>query len=548
MVETQVGQKALIEILPDQPGDVPYTCANISIAFQELGYNATFPTSVGVAKTVEWYLATYLPPSTATPADAAVTSTTGVRRKLASQSSPEEAFPDFSWLDEAVDEDGVPIKRPLPRRRLLSSPTVQRNDDRKTVLVTGGTKFLGSHLVDALLDRGDRVVLLDQLEITEQSRYNLNLLLQQYGESGRVMVHLGNLTDAAFLRAVFDMEAPQWVCHVTGTDGDGLSFNESIEIVEQTIDPTLHLLDLSKGKRHGGFDVENFVIVGSSKVYGDRSNDHSLLLDEEDRVDAPLTPFAASKKSEELLAYTYHHLYDIPISILRVDAMFGPRHDLHSKSFDQFHQFLQNTTTASSSTAAADKVDVVDVDNWVYVGDVVTALLSALDHQHGYEIFNVGGRNCPQTLRSVFQTMDTLFLGGAPGEGSPQRQPCLSMEKTKQKLQFKPSVTLLEGVMETIQWHRELFDYSRFFSVASMSINPFASSTSRTRSNSRINKSYSSVVHYTSAAVPKNKRRGYGIMRDIACFQWAIVVVVVLYRSYKHHNSKSPRGRSLSPV
>jgi nucleoside-diphosphate-sugar epimerase len=514
MVETRIGKKAIVEVLPDQPGDVPYTCANISIASRVLGYNASFPTDVGVAKTVEWYLETYPPSAAASPS--------ANMRKLQRSS---RIKPSLTTLLHDVDDDSVPRERPR-RRKLLGY--MQRDDVRKTVLVSGGTRFLGSHVVEALLDRGDRVILVDQMELTDQNRYNLDRLLEQYGENDRMMVHLGNLTDATFLRAVFEIEAPQWICQLAGPVEDSMSFNESIETVEQIINPTLHLLEMSKGKRHGGFDVENFVILGSSKVYGDRTNDYGLSLpNEEDRVDAPLTPYAASKKSEELLSYTYHHLYDIPTSILRVDSMFGPRHDLHSRSFDQFHIFLQNAATMSATGAAEE--DIPD-DNWIYVGEVVTALLSALDHQHDYEIFNVAGSNCPHTFHSVFRLLGNTSLGIPAVEGDRRRKPCLSMEKTKQKLQHKPSVTHLEGTIVTIKWHRELF--SRI-SVASE--NPFASmarSSGSTKSNSS--------VHYITGAKVK---QGWGFMRDIAYFQWAVVIALVLYRSLRHQN-RSPRGRS----
>lgn len=489
MIENKLGKKANIEILPDQPGDVPYTCANVSIAYHELGYNASFPTAAGVGKTVEWFRETY-PSGTAS---------TARRRKLQS-----------SAADTAImfdDTDGLHDK-PIERRRLQ---IIERNEEKKTILVTGGTIFVGSHVVEALLDRGDRVVLVDCLNSTEQSKHNLNHLVQQYGDSGRVIVYLGNMNDRAFLRDVFERERPKWIFHLAGETEDRMTFEDSIGIVERSIDPTLQLLELSKGKSYGGFDVENFVILGSAKVYGrDLNHETATFLQEEDRVDAPMSPFAASKKGEELLAFTYHHLYDIPVSILRVASIYGPRHDFASQSFDLFHKFLQNLTSEAS-----------DDSSWVYVGDVTSALLSSIDRPIGYEIINVGGRNCPESLETVFQMMDKNLLGIASSNGNPQA--CLSMEKARQSLSFRSSFTLLEGVMETIKWHRSLFDYSQ---------------TSIRFQNSKL--------HQPLIQFPNSGRggRGWGIMRNFAYIQWTIVLMVVAFRFSK---ARSTRDRSPRP-
>lgn len=487
MIESQVGKKAKIEILPDQPGDVPYTCANVSSAYRALGYNASFPTAIGVGKTVDWFKETYRPGN--------ISATR--RRSL----QPLDTF-----LIPLLEEINEPYKERDDRRRLEN---VERNEERKTVLVTGGTMFIGSHVVDALLDRGDRVVLVDNLNTTEQNKHNLNLLVQQYGDSGRVIVHLGDLTDAAFLRKIFQTEQPEWICHLAGETEDQTTFDFAINSVESNVEPTLHLLELSKGKVNGGFDVKNFVILSSAKVYGERKNTETLLA-EDDGVDSPLSAFAASKKSEELLAFTYHHLYEIPVSILRVDSMYGPRHDSKSKSFDLFHNFLQNQTSEAK-----------DDSNWVYVGDVTSALLSSIDRPVGYEIYNVGGRNCPGSLKQVFQMMDKNLLG--IGSSSSVPQACLSKKKAEEVLYFRPSFTMFEGVMETIKWHRGLFDYSR------TSI-PFRNTN---------------LYNTALPAVGGRGRRGWGILRSIACTQWTIVVLVVLRRFYK---ARPQRGRSPSPI
>merc|ERR1712157_210673 len=153
----------------------------------------------------------------------------------------------------------------------------------KKVLVTGGAGFVGSSTAAFLLERGDSVVVVDEMNdyydvrIKEQ---NLRRLRDICPDKERLAIYKGDICDEKFMRDLFEKEKPEWVCHMAARAG---------------VRPSVH---------------------GGSK---------STFFSEEEAVDNPVSPYAASKKACELLAYTYHHLYGLNVTGLRFFTVYGPR-------------------------------------------------------------------------------------------------------------------------------------------------------------------------------------------------------------------------------
>jgi len=190
----------------------------------------------------------------------------------------------------------------------------------KKVLVTGGAGFIGSNVAEKLLARGDDVVIVDEMNDyydVKIKETNLRLLQEAYPETHRLSIYRGDICDEEFMTRIFETEQPKWVCHMAARAGVRPSIQDPFVYIHSNIKGTTQLMELSH--RYG---IENFVFASSSSVYGGSS---SCYFSEDENVDNPVSPYAASKKACELLAYTYHHLYQLNVSGLRFFTVYGPR-------------------------------------------------------------------------------------------------------------------------------------------------------------------------------------------------------------------------------
>lgn len=193
-------------------------------------------------------------------------------------------------------------------------------EKQKVVLVTGGAGFIGSHVADILLARGDRVIVVDEMNDYYDVRLkqaNLELLYNKYEDKDTLAIYRGDICDVDFIGDVFERERPTHVCHLAARAGVRASIIDPYIYVHSNIEGTTRLLDLARQ-----YECANFVYASSSSVYGSSSNE---LLSESDVVEKPVSPYAATKKACELLAYTFHHLYGLNCTGLRFFTVYGPR-------------------------------------------------------------------------------------------------------------------------------------------------------------------------------------------------------------------------------
>ena len=190
----------------------------------------------------------------------------------------------------------------------------------KKVLVTGGAGFIGSHVAEFLLARGDDVIIVDEMNDYYDlgiKHDNLRRLQSLYPSEERLSIHIGDVCDADFMLCIFEQQRPKWVCHMAARAGVRPSIQDPFIYIHSNITATTHLMDLSRR-----FGVENFVFASSSSVYG---SSKSTFFSEDETVDQPSSPYAATKKACELLAFTYHHLYKLNVTGLRFFTVYGPR-------------------------------------------------------------------------------------------------------------------------------------------------------------------------------------------------------------------------------
>ena len=344
-------------------------------------------------------------------------------------SSIQSAAAEASWENEEIVEPHVGYKK---------------------VLVTGGAGFIGSSVAEYLLERGDDVVIVDEMNDyydVSLKEANLKLLVQKYG-SQRVAIYRGDICDAALMTQVFETERPQWVCHMAARAGVRPSINDPYIYIHSNIEGTTRLMELSHR-----FGVQNFVFASSSSVYG---GSKSTFFSEDEVVDNPVSPYAASKKACELLAYTYHHLYNLNVSGLRFFTVYGPRGRPDMAPF----KFIDRVSRGVELQQFGDGSSSRD---YTYIDDIVSGVVAAIDRPYPYQIFNLGkgsGTSLKEFIdlvqKHVGKKAIIKILPDQPGDVP---YTCADVSKAERLLGYKSQVSFEEGIRRTAAWYKEAFDH-----------------------------------------------------------------------------------------
>jgi len=324
---------------------------------------------------------------------------------------------------------------------------IQPHTGHKKVLVTGAAGFIGSWVADFLLGRGDDVVIVDELndyydvKIKEK---NLKGLRSQYPDEKRLSIYKGDICDENFMLSVFEKERPEWVCHMAARAGVRPSIQDPFVYIHSNIKGTTQLMELSHK-----FGVKNFVFASSSSVYG---GSESTFFSEDESVDNPVSPYAASKKACELLAYTYHHLYKLNVSGLRFFTVYGPRGRPDMAPF----KFIDRVTRGIEIQQFGDGTSSRD---YTYISDIVDGVVRAIDRPHEYEVFNLGkgdGTSLKEFIDLVQKhTGKEAIIKVMPDQPGDVPYTCADVSKAYQMLGYKSKVPFEEGIRRTAKWYKE---------------------------------------------------------------------------------------------
>mmetsp|Transcript_24296 Transcript_24296/g.39494 ORF Transcript_24296/g.39494 Transcript_24296/m.39494 type:complete len:430 (-) Transcript_24296:162-1451(-) len=315
----------------------------------------------------------------------------------------------------------------------------------KKVLVTGGAGFVGSSTAAHLLARGDAVVIVDEMNDYYDVRIkeaNLRRLRAMCPDKKRLTIYKGDICDEEFMLALFEKERPQWVCHMAARAGVRPSIQDPYVYIHSNIRGTTHLMELSHK-----FGVKNFVFASSSSVYGGSKN---TFFSEDENVDNPVSPYAASKKACELLAYTYHHLYKLNVTGLRFFTVYGPRGRPDMAPF----KFIDRVSRGMEIQQFGDGSSSRD---YTFIEDIVAGVVRAIDRPYPYEVFNLGkgsGTSLKEFIdiveKHVGKKVIKKIMPDQPGDVP---YTCADVSKAYDLLGYRATVPFDEGIRRTVRWY-----------------------------------------------------------------------------------------------
>ena len=332
------------------------------------------------------------------------------------------------------------------------------------VLVTGAAGFIGSHLSERLLARGDEVLGYDNLNAYYDPALKEARLARLMPQDGFSFVR-ASLEDRAALEAAFDDFRPQRVVNLAAQAGVRYSLENPHAYIESNIVGFLNILEAC---RHCG--IEHLVYASSSSVYG---ANRKLPFAVEDSVDHPVSLYAASKKANELMAHTYSHLFGLPTTGLRFFTVYGPwgRPDMALFLF-------------TKKILAGEPIDVFNhghhTRDFTYVDDIVEGVIRTLDRVPGpdpaydplaptpasslapYRVYNIGNHQPVQLLRYIEVLEDCLgrkaekrLLPMQPGD-VPDTE--ADVEALRRDTGYSPATPIETGVRRFVEWYRAFYD------------------------------------------------------------------------------------------
>ncbi len=314
-----------------------------------------------------------------------------------------------------------------------------------TILITGVAGFIGSQLAEKLILEGHRVVGIDNFDpFYPRALKERNLEKLKGGR--RFVFHEADIADASLPNIVsesFDM-----VIHIAAKAGVLPSVNDPMAYVRTNILGSQNMLELMRAK-----GCRKMLFASSSSIYG---NNKKVPFGEEDAVNEPISPYAATKRSCELINHAYHHLHNFDIINLRFFTVYGPRQrpDLAINKFTRLIDNDKPVTMYGDGSTARD---------YTFVQDTIRGIRQAMDfimtQDNVYEIVNLGNKS-PIKLTDLINTLYDL-LGKEPNIEQLPMQPgdvditFADISKAKALFGYDPQTTLKDGLQQFIDWYHE---------------------------------------------------------------------------------------------
>jgi len=313
-----------------------------------------------------------------------------------------------------------------------------------TILVTGGAGFIGSHLCERLLSDGVKVICLDNFD----SFYDPDIKIKNAEGMTKKFQDLfelvtGDIRNPDHLKGIFQKNRVDFVIHLAARAGVRPSIADPLLYQNVNIRGTIVLLEACKA-----YKIKNFIFASSSSVYGENQR---VPFTEEDLDIQPVSPYGATKRSGELLCYSYHHLYRMNIACLRIFTAYGPR----QRPEMAIHKFTRLIDQGEKIPIYGDGSSRRD---YTYIDDLIEGILGVIRYHKGFEIYNLGESQTTSLIELIKliegafgKKGDIEMLELQPGDVSVTYA---DITKAKRMLKYRPKVKMEEGIKQFVEWYR----------------------------------------------------------------------------------------------
>jgi len=318
------------------------------------------------------------------------------------------------------------------------------NSEHLNIVVTGGAGFIGSHLIDRLLSEGHSVTNIDNFD----PFYDENIKRQnikEHLESHNYTLHEMDIRDKAALNKAIPDDTDV-IVHLAAKAGVRPSIQDPISYQEVNVAGTQNMLEVAREK-----EIKQFVFASSSSVYGKNPN---VPWREDDAVLQPISPYASTKVSGELLGHVYSHLYDIRFLALRFFTVYGPRQrpDL------AIHKFLKLMTDGKEITLYGDGSTRRD---YTFNYDIVDGIMGAINYRDSlYEVINLGNNETVELLELVEAIEKASGISAKKTFGPEQpgdvKQTWADVSNAGNLLNYHADYSIDKGLKAFVEWFNEV--------------------------------------------------------------------------------------------
>ena len=317
---------------------------------------------------------------------------------------------------------------------------------KQTVLITGGAGFIGSHLAKVLLNRGDDVVIVDNFNDYYDPQIKRDRIKNLETLTKKPKVYELDVAHKKDLEKVFKENKLTKICHLAGQAGVRYSIENPYTYEESNVLGTLNMLELAKD-----YQVQDFVFASSSSVYGANTK---TPFKESDKTETPMSLYAATKKMQELMAYTYHSLYDLNCTGLRFFTVYGDWYRPDMALFLFAEKMFKDEPINVFNNGKMQR-------DFTYIDDIVAGVIASLDKAYPYEIFNIAGGKSIELMtyidelekaigKKAKKNMMPMQAGDVPVTDA-------DISKARKLLDYNPQTTVEDGVGKFVQWYKDYY-------------------------------------------------------------------------------------------
>lgn len=313
----------------------------------------------------------------------------------------------------------------------------------KNILITGAAGFIGSHLCERLLEEGYSIFGLDNFDPYYEPSLKRNNLSGVFHHPSFTLIE-ADIRESERLQAIFELYSFDAIIHLAAMGGVRHSITYPSLFAEVNIIGTLNLLEAAKSK-----NIKPFILASSSSVYGKSGR---VPFTESAIVDQPISPYAVSKKSAELLCYNWHHLYDLSVICLRIFSVYGPRQrpDLAISSFSKSLMADLPVPVFGDGSSSRDYTYIEDTIQGIYLS------LKYIENNHVYEVINLGSSESISLSAMMTYLED---LSGRKFIRETQHLPFADIQitladisKARSLLGYEPRISFSEGIRLWWDW------------------------------------------------------------------------------------------------